>query len=56
MSVIAKVYWRSIKRRTHTFPEVPEKLRNQVKLLAKEDLKNGVITEDEYLELIGVGE
>ena len=56
MSAIAKAYWRSIKRGAHTFMDVPEKLRNQVKLLAMEDLRSGVITEEQYLEWIGVGE
>ena len=50
---MAKIYWRTIKRGTRTFDAVPENLKDDVKALAKQDVVEGVITEDQYKEFIG---
>jgi len=53
---IAKSYWRSIKRGTKTFAQVPEELAAMVRELAQRDLEMGVITEADYLRWIGFEE
>ena len=57
---IAKSYWRSIKRGTKTFEQVPEALKADVKMLAREDAStitiDGVIsniTAEQYEQYIG---
>ena len=50
---MAKIYWRTIKRGTRSFSDVPEVLKEAVKKIAKEDVINKVITEDDYETLIG---
>ena len=50
---MAKIYWRTIKRGTRTFNDVPENLKSEVKELAKTEVTEGVITPDQYKELIG---
>lgn len=50
---IAKSYWRSIKRGTKTFDAVPSELKPYVKDLAGEDVRNGVITPEQYEAYIG---
>lgn len=49
---IAKSYWRSIKRGTKTFAQVPAALKPYVKDLAREDVEGGIITSEQYTELI----
>ena len=51
---IAKSYWRSIKRGTKTFAQVPEGLAAMVRELAQRDLQDGVITPEDYLRWIGL--
>lgn len=51
---IAKSYWRSIKRGTKTFAQVPEELAAMVRELAQRDLQDGVITQEDYLRWIGL--
>ena len=57
---IAKSYWRSIKRGTKIFEQVPEALKADVKMLAREDAstitKDGAIsniTAEQYEQYIG---
>ena len=51
---MAKIYWRRIKAGTRFFADVPtEALKEQIKELAKADVADGVITAEQYKELIG---
>lgn len=50
---MAKIYWRTIKRGTRTFADIPAHLHDEVKELAKQDVVNGEITAEQYKELIG---
>lgn len=50
---IAHSYWRSIKRGNRTFESIPDSLKDDVLALAKSDVENGVITEEEYRQYIG---
>lgn len=50
---MAKIYWRTIKRGTRTFADVPENLQDAVKKLAKQDVIDGEITAEQYEEYIG---
>lgn len=50
---IAHSYWRSIKRGNRTFESIPENLKDDVRTLAKADVADGVITEEEYANYIG---
>lgn len=49
---MAKIYWRTIKRGTRTFAEVPSNLQEEVRTLAKQDVVDGVITVEEYKNFI----
>lgn len=58
---IAHSYWRSIQRGSRTFESIaavkektgyPE-MQEQVRYLARTDVKNGVITEEAYEQFIG---
>lgn len=53
MSAIAQSYWRLIKANRRTFESVPVEQKENVKTLAKSDVVNGVITEDDYADYIG---
>lgn len=53
IKAIAHSYWRSIKRGTRTFDSVPDSVKDDVRTLAQTDVKNGVITPDEYKDFIG---
>lgn len=48
MSTIAKVYYRSIKRGTRTFDDVPANLKQDVLALGEQELKDGKITQEEF--------
>lgn len=50
---MAKIYWRTIKRGTRTIEDVPANLRDEIKELAKSDVKKGVISEDDYNKIFG---
>ena len=50
---MAKIYWRTIKRGTRTIEDVPAKLRDEIKELAKLDVVDGVIGKDEYKKIFG---
>lgn len=54
ISAIAKIYWRTIKRGTRTYDSVKdETVKADVKYLAKQDVVNGEITEEQYQEITG---
>ena len=51
---MAKIYWRRIKAGTRFFDDVPtEALKAEIKELAQQDVKDGVISAERYAELIG---
>lgn len=50
---IAASYWRLIKKGIRTYESVPSVIRDIVKTLAKADVKDGIITAEEYLGYIG---
>ena len=51
---MAKIYWRTIKRGTRTFADIPTvKLQAEVKALAMQEVADGVITAEQYKEFIG---
>jgi len=51
---MAKIYWRRIKAGTRFFANVPkEELKNEIRELAKDEVLNGIISINEYEELIG---
>lgn len=52
MAAMAKIWWKRIKAGTQVFSDCPEKYKNDVRELAKEDVENGVITVEEYEELL----
>ena len=50
---MAKIYWRTIKRGARKFTACPENLQEEIKMLAKQDVIDGVITEADYARFIG---
>ncbi len=53
MTAVAKSYWRSVKRGTRRFHEVPEAVRDDVLALARQDVAAGAISAERYAALIG---
>lgn len=54
VKAIAHSYWRRIKQGARTFDSIKdEEVKEDVKILAKTDVVNGVITEEEYEQYIG---
>ena len=53
IKAIAHSYWRRVKAGGRTFEAVPETVQDDVRTLAQEDVRNGVISAEEYLALIG---
>ena len=53
MKAIAHAYWRLIKYGKRTYESVPSSVKEDMKTLAKTDVANGVITEEEYEGYIG---
>ena len=53
MKAIAHAYWRQIKRGTKTFESIPSTVKDDVKTLAKADVADGLITEEDYKAYIG---
>ena len=47
-NVIAKAYWRAIKRGNRGMASLPEEIRPYVLLLAQSELEQGRITREEY--------
>ena len=50
---MAKIYWRTIKRGTRKFIDVPETLKAEIIELAKTEVNNKIITADDYKRYIG---
>ena len=53
VKAIAHSYWRSIKRGNRTYESIPASVKDDVKTLAMADVENGVITPEEYKQIIG---
>lgn len=51
---IAHSYWRSVKRGKRTYESISDDLKDDVLYLAKTDVANGVITEAQFEQYIGV--
>ena len=49
---MAKIYWNSIKR-GRDFASIPENMKDAVKLLAAQDVVDGVISAEDYEKFIG---
>lgn len=49
---IAQSYWRLIKRERRTYESLDDTMKELVKTLATADVENGVITAEEYEQLI----
>ena len=48
-----KIYWRTIKRGTRSFADLPNnKIKEQVKALALQEVAEGTISAEQYKELI----
>lgn len=48
LNVIAKAYWRAVKRGARTYETVPVRVQPYVLLLAQDELEKGGITREEY--------
>ena len=53
MSVIAKAYWRAVKRGSRKYSTIPEEAKPFVAALAREELEAGKITQEEFDKLVG---
>lgn len=53
ISAIAQAYWRKVKSGERTYESVPAVKADEVLELAKTDVANGVITEDDFKNRIG---
>lgn len=53
VKAISYSYWRSIKRGTRTFESIPDSVKDDVRILAYADFKEGVITKEQYNNYIG---
>ena len=53
MNPIAYSYWRRIKDKARTFDSIPDSVKEDIKLLAKNDIINEIIFKEKYKELIG---
>ena len=53
VKAIAYSYWRSIKRGAREFGDIPDSVKDDVRTLAKNDVADGVISEEEYEKYIG---
>lgn len=53
MSSMAKIWWKRIKAGTQVYSDCPQKYKEDVKILAQQDVADGIITAEEYEELIG---
>lgn len=50
---IAHSYWRRIKDNARSFKATPVSVKEDVRYLAQQDVQLGVITQEQYKELIG---
>lgn len=53
VKAIAYSYWRRIKAGARTFDGVPDAVKEDVVILAREDVENGIITKEQYNEITG---
>jgi len=53
VKAIAHSYWRSMKRGVRTFAAVPENVKEDVRILARADMSDGVITAEQYGQYMG---
>ena len=53
VKAISHSYWRSIKRGTRIFESIPASVKDDVRTLAQADVKEGVITAEQYEQYIG---
>ena len=53
VKAIAYSYWRSIKRGTREFAKIPDNVKDDVRYLAKQEVVNGDINEEDYAKYIG---
>lgn len=51
--LIAKSYWRSIRRGARAFADIPAELHADVLVLALADVDTGTITQEDYDRLTG---
>ena len=54
ISAIAQSYWRKVKSGERTYESVPASKAGEVLELAKTDVVNGVITQADFENLIGI--
>lgn len=50
---IAHIYWRSIKNGDRDFAGIPDKIKDDVRSVAYDEVLDGIISQDEYDKLIG---
>lgn len=50
---ISNSYWRSIKRGKRTFDSIPAEVKDDVKILAQNDVISGVISKVQYKDITG---
>lgn len=53
-SAIAKIWRNRIEVGTQEFAKCPAKYKNEVLALMREDVANGIITEEQFFELTGI--
>ena len=53
VKAIAHSYWRSIKRGARTFESVLDPVKEDVRTLARADVSDDIITQEEYQQYIG---
>ncbi len=53
ISAIAAAYWRKVKSGERTYESVPASKAGEVLELAKTDVVNGVVTAEDFYNLIG---
>jgi len=53
MSVIAKAYWRAVKRGSRAYSAIPEEAKPLVAELARTELETGKISQEEYEHFLG---
>lgn len=52
MNVIAKAYWRAVKRGSRVYGTVPDEAKPLVAALAREEVETGKIAQGEYEHLL----
>lgn len=54
MKAISKSYWRLIKNGVKQFQDIPDSVKEDVIILARQEVEEGKITAEKYQDLIGV--